>query len=170
MPVRVASARCAARNNLRPMAITTAEARKQIVDDLAAATERIAQAVDSLGAAHELLDELTADRLEADLFRPVQRALARAKRTNAAFAARHGLTVGDRAQLSPGAPSQGVKSLVDRAVVAAMEASRLIAELQDSMLPTEFGDPELRSGLADSRELVDRLPGAARGFLRTLGR
>ena len=58
---------------------------------------------------------------------------------------------------------------MDRAVVAATEASRMIAE-QDSMLPIEFGDPELRSGLADSRELVDRLPGAARGFLRTLGR
>ena len=59
---------------------------------------------------------------------------------------------------------------MDRSVVAATEASRMIAELQDSMLPIEFGDPELRSGLADSRELVDRLPGAARGFLRTLGR
>jgi hypothetical protein len=152
------------------MAITTAEARTQIVDDLGAATDQIALAVAALGAAHELLDELTADRLEADLFRPVQRALGRARRTNVEFARRHGLTVRDGAQPSPGLPSQGVKSLVDRAVVAAMEAGRLIAELQDSMLPIEFGDPELRSGLAESRELVDRLPGAARQFLRTLGR
>ena len=152
------------------MAITTAEARTQIVDDLGAATDQIALAVACLGAAHELLDDLTADRLEADLFRPVQRALGRAKRTSAAFAGRHALTAPDGAQPSPGAPSQGVRSFVERAVVAATEASRMIAELQDSMLPIEFGDPELRSGLSDSRELVDRLPRAARDFLRTLGR
>ena len=77
------------------MAITTAEARTQIVDDLGAATDQIALAVAFLGAAHELLDDLTADRLEADLFRPVQRALGRAKRTRGAFAGLHALTVPD---------------------------------------------------------------------------
>ncbi|MGH2987543.1 MAG: hypothetical protein ACRDLO_12765 [Solirubrobacterales bacterium] len=152
------------------MAITTGQARAQIVHDLGAATDRIALAVASLGAAYELLDELTADRLEADLFRPVQRALGRAKRTNAEFAARHRLTVRDGTEPSPGLPSQGVNAFVNGAVVAATDASRLIAELQDSMLPIEFGDPELRSGLADARELVDQLPAAARDFLRTLGR
>ena len=89
---------------LRPMAITTAQARTQIVDDLGAAIDQIALAVACLGAAHELLDDLTADRLEADLFRPVQRALGRAKRTRAAFAGRHALTVPDGPQPSPGAP------------------------------------------------------------------
>ena len=152
------------------MAITTAEARTQIVGDLGVAADQIALAVACLGAAHELLDDLTADRLEADLFRPVQRALGRAKRTRAAFAGRHALTAPDGAQPSPGAPSQGVKSFVERAVVAATQGSRMIAELQDSMLPIEFGDAELRSGLSETRELVDTLPRAARDFLRTLGR
>jgi hypothetical protein len=152
------------------MAITTLEARTQIVDELGAATEQIALSVASLGAAYELLDELTADRLEGELFRPVQRALGRAKRTNAQFAERYGLTVPVADESLPGAPSQGVRAFVDRAVVAAIEASRLIAELQDSMLPIEAGDPELRSGLAAARDLVDQLPGAARDFLRTRGR
>jgi hypothetical protein len=45
-----------------------------------------------------------------------------------------------------------------------------IAELQDSMLPIESGDPELRQGLAEVRELLAELPLGARDFLRTLGR
>ena len=49
-------------------------------------------------------------------------------------------------------------------------ANRQIADLQDSMLPIEFGDPELRTGLAEVRTLLDQLPGTAREFLRTLGR
>ena len=154
--------------NLRPMAITTAEARTQIVDDLGAATDQITLAVACL-AAHELLDDLTADRLEADLFRPVQRApagpSAQTRRSPDVTAPRP-----RRGAPSPGAPSQGVRSFREGAVVAATEASRLIAELQDSMLPIEFGDSELRSGLSETRELVDTLPRAARAFLRTLGR
>jgi hypothetical protein len=38
------------------------------------------------------------------------------------------------------------------------------------MLPIEAGDPELRVGLAEVRELLDQVPGRAREFLRTLGR
>jgi hypothetical protein len=38
------------------------------------------------------------------------------------------------------------------------------------MLPIESGDAELRAGLAEVRELLDELPGAARRFLRILGR
>jgi hypothetical protein len=38
------------------------------------------------------------------------------------------------------------------------------------MLPIESGDAELRTGLSDVRELLDRVPASARQFLRTLGR
>jgi hypothetical protein len=38
------------------------------------------------------------------------------------------------------------------------------------MLPIEFGDPDLRAGLAEVRELLGELPVASREFLRTLGR
>jgi hypothetical protein len=152
------------------MAITAQEARARIVEELAAATEQIALAVACVGAAYELLDELTAERLEDALFRPLQRALGRARRANAQFAERHGLSAPAAPQPTPGVPSQGVKAFVDRAGGAAAEASHLIAELQDSMLPIESGDPELRAGLAESRELLELVPGAAREFLRTLGR
>jgi hypothetical protein len=152
------------------VAITAQEARTRIVDELGAAAEQIAVAVACVGAAYELLDELTAERLEDDLFRPLQRALGRARRTNAQFADRHGLGAPAVPEPTPGVPSQGVKAFVERAAAAATEASHLIAELQDSMLPIESGDPELRGGLAETRESLELVPGAAREFLRTLGR
>jgi hypothetical protein len=149
---------------------TTLEAREQIIADLGAATVQIAFAVGCLGAAYELLDEASADRLEGELFRPVQRALAQAKRANSAFAGRYGLTAPVRDAPSPGLASQGVKALVEKATTATGEASRRIAELQDSMLPIEAGDPELRAALAEIREIVDRAGTPARQFLSTLGR
>ena len=44
--------------NLRAVAITTVEARGQILDELAGATIQIGFAVGCLGAAYELLDEM----------------------------------------------------------------------------------------------------------------
>ena len=38
------------------------------------------------------------------------------------------------------------------------------------MLPVEVGDPELRAGLEEVRELLSALPGRARQLVRTLGR
>ena len=152
------------------MAITAYEAREQILDDLAAAVETLALAVACLGEAYDRLSVDSADRLEAELFRPAQRAFGRSKRTHAQFAERIGLDGRQFISPSPGAQSQTVKDLVEKAVTAGAEADRLIAELQDSMLPIEFGDPELRTGLTESRALLADLPTSARQFLRTLGR
>ena len=152
------------------MARTAAEDRAQILAELAVAIDHIALATACLGAAYELLDEATGDRLEAELFRPVQKAYGRAKRTHSQFAARFGLESRPFESPAAGLPSQGVKSFVERSVVAASEAGRAVAERQDSMLPIEAGDAELRSGLAEVRDLVDELPGRARAFMRTLGR
>ncbi len=63
------------------MGYTTAEARQQLLDTVAAATEDIAFALAALGEAYELLDEHNAENLERDLFRPVQLAYGRAQRT-----------------------------------------------------------------------------------------
>src|SRR2546423_15155451 len=73
------------------MAITTAEARRQILDDLAAALDQLGLAVACLSEAFEQLAVDAADKLEADLYRPVQRASGRGKRTHAQFAQRVGL-------------------------------------------------------------------------------
>lgn len=152
------------------MAITALEARRQILDDLAAAIDEIGLAVACLGEAFELLAVGTADRLDAELFRPVQKAYGRGKRTHSQFADRCGLPAGGLAAPSPGPTSQGAKAFIERAVTAAGDADRRIAALQDSMLPIESGDAELRAGLSETRELLSGVPTSAREFLRALGR
>jgi len=93
------------------MAITNADARQQLLDAVAEATDDIGVALGSLGEAYERVDEQTADRLEQELFRPVQRAYGRAQRTHSEFATRHGLPVRRFEPASQVAPSHGVKEL-----------------------------------------------------------
>ncbi|MGH2948758.1 MAG: hypothetical protein ACRDPC_21310 [Solirubrobacteraceae bacterium] len=152
------------------MAYSAAEARQQLLDDLARAIDEIGAALAALGAVYELLDERTADRLEEELFRPVQVAYGRARRTHASFAERHGLLRRAFEPSTAGRPSQGARSLLDAAVEAVGEADRLLAEIQDSMMPVEVGDAQLRAGLAETRALLTPLPARAHELVRVLGR
>jgi hypothetical protein len=152
------------------MTYTTVEARQKVLSDIAIAAEQIAVAMAALGEAYEQLDEQAADVLEEQLFRPVQQAYGRIQRTHAEFAARSGLPGRTFAPASPGAQSQSVQTLIDRAVLAAGAADQTIADLQDSMLPVEVGDTELRAGLAQSREHLAAVPLRARLLTRTVGR
>jgi hypothetical protein len=152
------------------MAYIAGEARQELLDTIAAATDELGVALAALGAAYEQLDEHSGDRLEELLFRPVQVAYGRAKRTHAGFAERHGLPGRSFEPASAGLPSQGVKGFLDRALEAVGVADHMLAELQDSMRPVEVGDPELRAGLAEVRELVGGVSGQGREFLRTFGR
>ena len=61
------------------MAYTSAEGRQELLDGFAEAIESIGHALAALGAAYEQLDERNADRLEEELFGPVQGAYGRAK-------------------------------------------------------------------------------------------
>jgi hypothetical protein len=152
------------------MAYTAAEGREQVLSDLAVAVDRIADGLAALGEAYEQLDDQHADALEQDLFRPVQSAYGRAKRTHAEFAARTGSRGRTFAEHSPGPQSQSVRDLIERAADAAEDADQAIADLQDSMLPVEVGDPELRAGLSSVRETLSAVPGRARAFVRIVGR
>lgn len=140
------------------------------MSDLAVAIEQIADALAMLGEAYEQLDEQHADILEEQLFRPVQSAYGRAQRTYADFASRSQLRARTFAPHSPGAQSQSVRELIERAGDAAYDADQSIAELQDSMLPVEVGDPELRAGLSQVRETLSAVPARARDLVRTVGR
>ena len=152
------------------MTYLTAEARQRLLDDMSLSIEELALALALLGAAYELLDEQTADRMEEELFRGVQTAFGRAQRTHAAFAARYSLQGRTFEQPSAGLPSQGARAFLERAGEAITEADTLLAELQDSLLPVEVGDPELRSGLAEIRTLVGELSGRAQQFVSRFGR
>jgi hypothetical protein len=149
---------------------TTADARQQLLDTLAQAADQLGTAVASLSEAYETLDESTAERLEQGLFRPVQAAYGRAKRTHAEFAERHELPARAFTPAVPGAPSRGARGFIDDAVQAVTAADATLATLQDSMLPVEVGDPELRSGLEEVRMRLGSVSGNARELVRTLGR
>jgi hypothetical protein len=152
------------------MTYTTAEGRQQVLDVLAVVADELDSALASLGEAYEHLDEHAAEVLEAELFRPIQLAYGRIKRTYNEFASRSELA-GRTFELAPVvAPSNGTKQLIDAAVEAAGKTDAALVELQDSMLPVEVGDAELRAGIAAVRELVDGLPARAREVVRTLGR
>jgi hypothetical protein len=152
------------------MAYTTAEGRQRLLDTVAEATDDIARALALLGAAYEALDEDTGDALEGALFRPVQSAYGQAQRTHGEFAARYGLSA---RRFSP-APSptgqHGARELIEDGIDAVQAADEAIIELQDSLLPVEVGDPPLRAGLAQIREVLEALPQRAEELLRTLGR
>src|ERR1700760_4760081 len=101
------------------MSYTTAEVREQVLSDLAVAIEQIAEALAALGEAYEQLDEQHGDVLEEQLFRPVQGAYGRAKRTYSASPSRSQLRARTFDAHSPGVQSQSVRDLIERAADAA---------------------------------------------------
>jgi hypothetical protein len=152
------------------MTYATADARQGLLDTVAVAIEQLGLALAALGEAYEQLDEQSAERLEGELFRPVQIAYGRAQRTYAGFAERHELSGRIFAPATPPAPSSGARGFIDSAVEAVASADHALSELQDSMAPVEVGDAELRDGLREVRELIAPLSVSARDFVRTLGR
>jgi hypothetical protein len=152
------------------MAYSASEARQQLLDTLAEATDELGFALACLAEAYDNLDEQNADRLEEELFRPVQAAYGRAQLSHAEFADRHGLPGRTFEQQAAGVSPTGATGFIHQAVEAISEADLVLTALQDSMLPVEVGDPALRSGLAEVRDRIRGLPERARELLRTLGR
>jgi hypothetical protein len=152
------------------MTYTTAQGRQQLLDTVAQATEELGVALAALGEAYEQLDENGAETLERELFRPVQVAYGRAQRAHAAFASRYDLPGRTFAPATPGHPSQGVKGFLESAADAVGRADGELAALQDSMLPIEVGDAELRAGLEDVRTLIGDIRARAGRLMRMFGR
>src|ERR1700761_8359060 len=139
------------------MGYTTDEGRTQILDDAAAAVDQLSVAMAALGEAYEHLDEQSGDRMEARLFRPLQGAYGTLKRTLGDFAQRSGLPGRPFPVAPPPAPEDPRASL-EHAADAIQAADDTLAELQDSLLPVEVGDRELRAGLSGTRSTIAKLP------------
>jgi hypothetical protein len=152
------------------MSSSDTSARLQLLDGLAEATDQLGRALAALGAAYEQLDEQQGDRLEDQLFHPVQRAYGRARRTYTDFAGRHGLTTRGFTMPSPGVPSTGVKGFIEEAQEAVERADHELVALQESTLAIELSDVALRAGLTEVRQLIGEMPQHARAFVRTFGR
>ncbi|MBV8431164.1 MAG: hypothetical protein JO244_08385, partial [Solirubrobacterales bacterium] len=127
-------------------------------------------AIGALGEAYEAADERTADEIESRLFRPAQAAYGRARRTRTGFAERYQLSPEPVAPVPAPAPSGDPRVHLERGIEALEQADHIIAEMQDSMLPVEVGDRELRDGLTETRELIAAAPAQGRQLLRLIGR
>jgi hypothetical protein len=149
---------------------STADARRQILDVLASAAGRLNGALGLLGAAYELLDERAAEQLEDELFGPVQHAYGRLRRTHTEFAARYGLPAREFPPAPEAAPGHGLQGLLEDVVIASAEADDELGALQDTLLPIEVGDRELRDGISEARSRIAPVPDAARRLLRIFGR
>jgi hypothetical protein len=149
---------------------TELEGREGLLDGIERATDLIGSSLGALSAAYDQLDDQTADRLEENLFGPVQQAYGRAKRTFAEFAGRHGLP--PRTLNPPEEPPSTAKprELIQSAGRAAVEADQALAGVQDERSFVEVGDKELRASLAGVREAIAPVPQQAAQMLRTLGR
>ena len=152
------------------MAYSADEARAQLLDDLAVAIDQLAFALAGVGAAYDELDERAADVLEDEIFKPLQSAFGRAKRTHSEFARRYQLPERGFEDRSPGTRTGDPRVYLDRAIEAMEQADHAIAELQDSMMPVEVGDTELRAGLSETRSLIAELPARGRRLVRARGR
>jgi len=152
------------------MSYSSEDARRQLLEELGTAADQLTAALASLGEAYQEVDEATGDKLEEELFRPVRSAYARARRTATEFAERQGLPSPPFDAGSAPAYSADPRVHLQRAVDATERADHMIAEMQDSMLPVEVGDRELRDGLSQTRELISTVPGRGRQLLRMIGR
>lgn len=155
------------------MSYTSEEGRRELLEATAEAADAIGAALAALGEAYELVDDDTAERLEDELFGPVQAAYGRMKRGHAEFAARCGLAPSSfvaETEARPLPPSAMASGYLEQAVESGQHADDILSELQDSLLPVEVGDPELRAAIADVRTRLGELPPRAHELLRTLGR
>jgi hypothetical protein len=152
------------------MSYSEADARQQLLDALGEAIDQLARALAALGGAYELLDDQQAERLEEQLFLPVQRAYGRARRTYIEFASRYRLSEREFAMRSSGLPSTGVRGFIEDALAAVEKAELELVALQESDVAIDVGDAELRAGLSEVRRVLDGLSQHAREFLRSYGR
>jgi hypothetical protein len=147
------------------MAYSKADGQQQLLDTVAEAIDEIGGALAALSAVYEELDENHGDDMEAQLFRPVQQAYGRAQRTHSEFATRAGLAGRTFTQPEPGSRQDGARGFFGDAIDAITAADGTIITLQDSLLPVEVGDREVRADLAAIREILDDLPERAEELL-----
>lgn len=151
------------------MSYTNDSGRRQILDDASAAVTPLQSAIEALTEVYEQLDEPTADRLEETVFKPLQAAYGQLRRTLTEFATRYGMRPPTFAQPNAALPTDP-RTALEHVADAAEQADETLAELQDTLLPVEVGDPELRAGLSGTRTQLARVPAHCNELIRLFGR
>src|ERR1700722_12904065 len=106
------------------MPYTADEARQQMLDELAEGPDQLSIALACVAEAYEELDDTTADALEEQIFRPLQAAYGRARRTHADFAERRGLPGRKFEPRSPGTHTGDPRVYIERAIEASQHADQ----------------------------------------------
>ncbi len=149
----IAGPSCPTRAPYAPrMAYDTAEARQEMLDTIADALDDLGVAAADLGEAYELLDDTTADRLEGELFKPVQTASGRLKRTHTGFAQCVGLVARAPLPRTPGPPSQGVRGFVTHVTLNCYDDLNRVVRVETgtaTMPPAFCEDPAPASTSSD---------------------
>jgi len=145
-------------------------ARLRLLEGLAAQTERLARALAQLGEVYDHLDERRAEDLEERLFKPLQRAYARAQRAVGDYAAGNGLPTPSVAPAPPPLPAAGVRELVARALAELEEADAGMVAIQDDDLYPEISDQPLRAAIGEIRSILAGCAQAGRELLKEFGR
>src|SRR5215212_6861229 len=96
--------------------MTDLEVRQGVLDTIGESIEQLGAALAALGLAYELLDEHSQDRLEDELFGPVQKGYGRAKKTYADFAARYSLESATFEQPGSSSGSRDLRRFLDTAI------------------------------------------------------
>jgi hypothetical protein len=148
---------------------TTDSGRRQIIDDSVVGANYLGDALAALGEAYELLDDHAAGQMEESVFKPTQAAYGQLKRSLTEFATRYGLPQPVFQPSIVPAPTDPHTTL-DRVADLVQSADEAVSELQDTLLPVEVGDAELRAGLSRARTLITRVPASAEDLIRILGR
>jgi hypothetical protein len=148
---------------------TNDSGRRQILEDAAAAVGALSYGIAVLTEIYEQLDDPSADRLEALVFKPLQSGYGLLRRTLTEFATRYGMrspAFPDPSQALPTDPRAALEHVAD----AAVQADEMLSELQDTLLPVEVGDAELRAGLSGTRTAIASVPGQCAELIRLFGR
>ncbi len=151
------------------MSYTTDSGRRQILDDASSAVTPLQGAIEALTELYEQLDEPTADRLEETVFKPLQAGYGQLRRTLTEFATRYGMRPPVFNSPNVALPNDP-RTVLEHVADAAEEADEILAELQDTLLPVEVGDTELRAGLSGARTQISRVPAQCGDLIRIFGR
>lgn len=152
------------------MAYVTQEARQELLDSIAEAADELASGLAAVGAAYEQLDDASGDQLEDALFRPLQTAVGRLKKTHGDYSARYQIAPHVFMPAPAPAVHHRVKDLLEQAAEAAEQAESILAELQDTGMTVEVGDQELRAGVAETRRMLAHVVSAADAAISRFGR
>ena len=152
------------------MAYTNAQAREQLLAELAAAADEVGLALACLGEATSSSTRPPPSASRTSCSARSRRPTGRRSAPTPNSPAGTGLPEHEFEAARPQVREHDASAIMERAAAAVSRADLALATLQDSMLPVDVGDPPLRAGLEQVRMALADTSRRTREITRTLGR